>query len=525
MRSSPSHAALKAVLAATLLGACRDAAAPLTPDIAARRVVQSGTSITVNTIGDAGDGTCDETCTLRDAIAAVTTGGTISFSVSADIALASELVVNRSMSIVGPGATQLAVRAGGTDATKRRAISVTSGAGLVIEGLTIANGFMGGPGGCIDVNNASLTMRLAIVEDCRAQGAGGGINISGGVLTLDRTTVRRNFADNGGGGVYVNFNASADILASTFNDNEGRDGGGLGTTGYVSIENSTVSGNRARRNGGGLSAEDRPAPGMIVKFSTVTANVSDWDQTGDGDGGGIFVSGNDGGTMQVIGSIIYANVDRGGQAFDCAATGTTTTPRTITNSLIGAACSGFALTNTKVATDPKLLPLASNGGPTQTHALEDASSAAFNTATSPCPDFDQRGITRPQAGLCDLGAYELVPPPIVVSIDIKPGTNENPLSARAGGTVPVAILSSATFDARLVDLSTVRLGTASIATRPDGTYRVTVEDVNGDGRLDLLVHFNSASLGLAANPTSLTLTATLTNGRTIIGTDVVRVVP
>ncbi len=174
MRHSAFPASVAAALAAALFGACRETTTPLAPDVNARRVVQSGTSITVNTIGDAGDGTCDETCTLRDAIAAVTTGGTISFSVSADIALASELVVNRSMTIVGPGATQLSVRAGGTDAAKRRAISVTSGAGLVIEGLTIANGFMGGPGGCIDVNNASLTMRLAIPmgSNCRVQAAG-----------------------------------------------------------------------------------------------------------------------------------------------------------------------------------------------------------------------------------------------------------------------------------------------------------------------------------------------------------------
>ena len=118
-----------------------------------------------------------------------------------------------------------------------------------------------------------------------------------------------------------------------------------------------------------------------------------------------------------------------------------------------------------------------------------------------------------------------MPPPIEVAIDIKPGSADNPMNVRAAGTVPVAILSSATFDASLVVLSTVRLGGASIATRPNGSLMASMGDVNGDGRLDLLVHLASASLGLASNPTSLTLTATLTDGRTIIGSDTVRVVP
>lgn len=70
--------------------------------------------------------------------------------------------------------------------------------------------------------------------------------------------------------------------------------------------------------------------------------------------------------------------------------------------------------------DPKLLPLAWNGGPTQTMALG-AGSAAIDAANGvTCaaaigpPDFgaggvDQRGVARPQA-LCDIGAYELVVP-------------------------------------------------------------------------------------------------------------------
>lgn len=55
--------------------------------------------------------------------------------------------------------------------------------------------------------------------------------------------------------------------------------------------------------------------------------------------------------------------------------------------------------------DPQLQPLADNGGPTQTMAI-DADSPAFNAGES-CPEVDQRGVPRPQAGACDLGAFEL----------------------------------------------------------------------------------------------------------------------
>ena len=51
---------------------------------------------------------------------------------------------------------------------------------------------------------------------------------------------------------------------------------------------------------------------------------------------------------------------------------------------------------------PGLEPLANNGGPTQTHALEPGSTA-INHGQG-CPKRDQRGHQR--TGKCDIGAYE-----------------------------------------------------------------------------------------------------------------------
>jgi hypothetical protein len=54
--------------------------------------------------------------------------------------------------------------------------------------------------------------------------------------------------------------------------------------------------------------------------------------------------------------------------------------------------------------DAKLLPLADNGGPTQTAAIP-ADSPALNAGTSTgAPATDQRGF--PRVGAVDIGAYE-----------------------------------------------------------------------------------------------------------------------
>ena len=58
-------------------------------------------------------------------------------------------------------------------------------------------------------------------------------------------------------------------------------------------------------------------------------------------------------------------------------------------------------------TNPLLGPLADNGGPTQTRALLVGSPAINGALASTCPAADQRGVSRPQLGACDIGAFEL----------------------------------------------------------------------------------------------------------------------
>ena len=58
------------------------------------------------------------------------------------------------------------------------------------------------------------------------------------------------------------------------------------------------------------------------------------------------------------------------------------------------------------AIDPRLGPLALNGGPTRTRALLPGSPAIDAASSSGCPQRDQRGIARPQGPACDIGSYE-----------------------------------------------------------------------------------------------------------------------
>ena len=125
-----------------------------------------------------------------------------------------------------------------------------------------------------------------------------------------------------------------------------------------------------------------------------------------------------------------------------------------------------------------------------------------------------------------LDAAELfvpVEPVLAVAIDIRPGTLPNNVNLRSRGTLPVAILSAAAFDARTVDPRTVTLAGAPVRLRGSGAPMASFEDVNGDGRLDLVVHVDTAALLLTPADTEAVLNGSTFGGRAIRGQDSVRV--
>jgi hypothetical protein len=94
-----------------------------------------------------------------------------------------------------------------------------------------------------------------------------------------------------------------------------------------------------------------------------------------------------------------------------------------------------------------------------------------------------------------LTVFYSLPAPGAVTIDIKPGSYPNRINLGSHGVIPVAILSSAGFDATQVDPDTVTLAGASVALRGKGNkYLAHEEDVNGDGLLDLVVLVETENL-------------------------------
>lgn len=104
-------------------------------------------------------------------------------------------------------------------------------------------------------------------------------------------------------------------------------------------------------------------------------------------------------------------------------------------------------------------------------------------------------------------------------IDIKPGSDPNSINLKSKGVVPVAVLTTDLFDAATVDPDTVQL---------EGVDAVkwTMDDVDGDGDLDLLLHFSTQELAvvLDAFSTEATLTGETNDGEAFSGMDSVRIV-
>ena len=114
---------------------------------------------------------------------------------------------------------------------------------------------------------------------------------------------------------------------------------------------------------------------------------------------------------------------------------------------------------------------------------------------------------------------------LAVAIDVKPGSLPNSIQRRSRGRIPVAILGSDSFSVLAVSPATVIFAGAAAASRPNGAPQASVEDVNGDGWDDLVLHFHTEDVQLEAGDTVATLSGELLDGTPIAGQDTVRVLP
>jgi hypothetical protein len=92
---------------------------------------------------------------------------------------------------------------------------------------------------------------------------------------------------------------------------------------------------------------------------------------------------------------------------NCGGYGSTIT--SLGQNLVSDDSCGVAATGDVRTSTPLLGPLADNGGPTPTHLLLPGSPALDVGDGTSCPEFDQRGVSRPQGSACDSGAVEMTP--------------------------------------------------------------------------------------------------------------------
>jgi len=262
---------------------------------------------TVTDIGDAGDGICDATCTLRDAVNAAQADDRILFA----LALPAPVVIG----LTGP-ALQIDVplRISATDGV-RTTVRRVAGSGRLLEvvvggdarviGLSFENGTApavigtSADGGAIHVAaGAALELRDCMLRGNRAIGAAGapetlnsgspargGAIFAAGDLLVENCAFVDNHATGGDGASNVLLPGSAggsasggalhaaaaiDVLNSTFSDNSATGGaggtGGMGTIGMSGWD----GGNGGTASGGAIAFTATATPS--IAFATLIAN-------------------------------------------------------------------------------------------------------------------------------------------------------------------------------------------------------------------------------------------------------------
>jgi hypothetical protein len=393
--------------------------------------VNCGSTIVLNS-NDSGAGS------LRTTILQACDGATITFQAGlSNVTLTSaELLIDKNLTITGPGANLLTVMrssAGGTP--NFRIFTINNGQTVTMSGLTIANGMVssGNPatGGGIYNNGGTLTLTNSTLSGNSASGSsnnnGGGIANFGGTLTLTNSTLSGNSASGGsnnfGGGIY-NSLGTVTLTNSTLSGNSASggmgNGGGIFTNSTLTITNSTLSGNSAIGSGGSTNQGGgiRTDGTLTLTNSTVSGNSV---SGGTNNFGGGILRG--GGTAQFRNSIVALNAATSGPDLSGIFT---SNGRNLIGKNSGASittapgASGDLIGTNASPVNPVLSSLANYGGPTQTLALlpgSPALNAGDNCVTQAahCGDpnisqltTDQRGggFNRIVGASVDIGAFE-----------------------------------------------------------------------------------------------------------------------
>ncbi len=300
------------------------------------------------------------------------------------------------------------------------------------NGRTTANNSSGGAirtesafSGPVTINNSVLTGN----STTGIYSGGGAVYGLGAALTISRSTLNGNSTSGNSavGGAVVG--RTITIRESTFSGNSTSGNFSSGGAIFANfqtlvVSQSTFSGNSVSglSSGGAIALQQSGI--LVLSQSTLTQNSAPF-----GDGGAIVTST---AAVTIRNSIVAGNTSNASPSSSDIRMNSSTAP-VITNSLIGRS-DGTTLTPTVGTTpdangnfiggitdgtkiNPLLAPLANNGGPTLTHALQTGSLARNNGSNASAVDVtngnvalttDQRGsgFARITAGTVDMGAVE-----------------------------------------------------------------------------------------------------------------------
>lgn len=300
------------------------------------------------------------------------------------------------------GRSGLSVGLGGNVTLRDAEIRNNSEAGVrIFDGQVVLEGTLitdNPEGAILNDDGGNLTLRSSrIVSNgtrlearARETGLSRGVIYNEGVMRVIETTIVDNVDDGGGGEHLISNWGSLTIERSTISGNRmGRNSAIYSPIGSSTVlANSTISGN----TGSGITAVGAD---LRLTFATITGNGLS----------GLF--GNAGETAPMTLRMENSLIENNGEQ-DCSfQLGHTIVFERRGRNLSDGSCDFDygGLFPRPPEGDFFLGPLTDNGGPTQTHALLEGS-RGIDAAEGPCLATDQRGIGRPVGGGCDVGAYE-----------------------------------------------------------------------------------------------------------------------
>ena len=171
------------------------------------------------------------------------------------------------------------------------------------------------------------------------------------------------------------------LINSTFSGNQASDeGGSVWSKSWLEMTNNTIVNNSAKK-GGGIYCKGCAS---FLKNTIIAFNRTNLPRNGNNCFGDLL--------PQNVAAHLFSH---GGNIFgDMTGCMTYKYPNAVTNDF--PIPSGQSL----------LMPLGNYGGPTETHALTRVSLSRDNADRRNCPATDQRGVTRPVGCGCDIGAFE-----------------------------------------------------------------------------------------------------------------------